>query len=386
MHLVVYSHKICWPSEASPSGYATDGGFPFQMHSLSELFEKTTLLVPAMNCGGVKGEIQLTGNNLSVVPLTVPSSSGLKRKLLLLFWLLRNFSELFRGLWKADAVHVPIPGDIGTIGAAMAFVLRKPLFVRYCQNWSMPKSIADRIWKWTLERIAGGRNIVLATGGDRQPPSLRNPNIDWIFATSLSEKELAILSEGRRSVPQHQVRLIIVCRQERGKGVEALIKSIPLIKKYVPLVYLDIVGDGSLLPEFKNIAASLNLSDAVTFHGRVDHHKVINLLRQSDLFCFPTRSEGFPKSVLEALACGLPVITTAVSVLPRLINGCGKIIDSVSPEAIARAVKSCASDPGRYSEMSNHAARTAKQYSLERWRDGIGDRLQSAWGSLKSDV
>jgi glycosyltransferase involved in cell wall biosynthesis len=386
MHLVVYSHKICWPSEVSPSGYATDGGFPFQMNSLSELFEKTTLLVPCMKSGGVKGEILLIGHNLSVVPLTVPPSKGLTRKLVLLFWFFRNLFALSRGLRIADAVHTPIPGDIGTIGAAMAFMFRKPLFARYCQNWSMPKSIADRMWKWSVERIAGGKNVVLATGGDQGPPSLRNPNIDWIFATSLTEKELAMVSEGRRSLPQNQVRLIIVCRQERGKGVETLIKSVPLIQKYIPTVYIDIVGDGSLLPEFKKMAASLNLRDAVTFHGRVDHQKVMNLLRQSDLFCFPTRSEGFPKSVLEALACGLPVITTAVSVLPRLINGCGTIIDSVSPEAIARAVKFCSSDQGRYLEMSNRAVRTAKQYSLERWRDRIGDRLQNAWGALNSDV
>jgi glycosyltransferase involved in cell wall biosynthesis len=110
---------------------------------------------------------------------------------------------------------------------------------------------------------------------------------------------------------------------------------------------------------------------------------VIELLQQADLFCYPTRaSEGFPKVVLEALACGLPVVTTPVSVLPQLIaTGCGLIIEEAKPQAVADAVLQAVSDPVRYRAMSAQAVRTAQSYSLESWRDTIGDLLRKAWGA-----
>jgi glycosyltransferase involved in cell wall biosynthesis len=108
-------------------------------------------------------------------------------------------------------------------------------------------------------------------------------------------------------------------------------------------------------------------------------------MSRADLFCYPTESsEGFPKVVLEALASGLPVVATRVSVIPRLLNGgAGVLLEEPSPEAVASGVKSCLSDRELYRSMSRCAVATAGTYSLEKWRDTIGDRLRGAWGPLR---
>src|SRR5882724_10538724 len=123
MRLVVVSHKVCWVSHSSSSGFASDGGFPFQIKALSELFDATTLVVPCAKPVSQVGEIPLEGHKLSIAPLSVPMGRGLGRKLGLVFWLLRNFPVIFRELLRADAVHAPIPGDVGTIGMLLAFAL-----------------------------------------------------------------------------------------------------------------------------------------------------------------------------------------------------------------------------------------------------------------------
>lgn len=380
MRLAVISHKVCWHSPKSPSGFITDGGFPQQMGAISELFDETRIVVPCKTEGDITGLSPLTGKNLSVVPLSEPKGEGFRRKLNIPFWLIKNSFTILKETRNADAIHAPIPGDVGTIGMAFAMLLRKPLFVRHCGNWLVQRTLAERFWKWSMERFAGGRNMMLATGGSDEPPSSRNPKVEWIFATSLRKAEIE--SNSPLELPQNgAVRLIIVCRQEERKGTDIVIDSLPLILEKLPEVTLDVVGGGSKLDLFRKQAAARNVEDRVTFHGKVVHDQVIELLRNAHLFCYPTSaSEGFPKVVLEALAIGLPVITTPVSVLPQLIgNSNGILLTRAEPSELANAILELCSDLDRYRSLSANAIETAKSFSLEGWREFIGKRLIETW-------
>lgn len=385
LNLAVISHKPCWASSASASGYATDGGFPMQMRALSELFDATTVLVPRRSAVDHAGEIPLAGRGLAVSTLTPPMGRGLWRKLLFPLWVARNAWVLVRETRRADVVHAPIPGDVGTMGIFLALILGKRLFVRHCGNWFAPRTAMERFWKRLLERIASAHRVVLATGGDIRPPSDRNRTISWIFSTSLSQEELRATGRLRENLPGACPRLIIACRQEKAKGTALLIESLSLIRRDFPGATLEIVGDGSGLDEFRRLAMELGVDRHVLFSGRLDHDAVLGRLRQADLFCYPTSSEGFPKAVLEALACGLPVLTTRVSVLPSLIEtGSGVLLDRISPEAIGAGVRFCLSSEKAYRDMSARAIETAKAYSLEEWSDSIRQRLTRAWGPLQS--
>jgi glycosyltransferase involved in cell wall biosynthesis len=351
------------------------------MRALSELFDSTVLILPCFTTAKSTGEVPLTGHNLSIAPLTPLLGSGWRRKVKFIFWLVRNAPVLLRELWRADAVHTPIPADVGTVGMLLAFTLRKPLFVRHCGNWFKPVTAAEHFWKWFMETFAGGRNVMLATGGAATAPSRSNRNVRWIFSTSLSEQELDRCAVYRNRPSGGRVRLVIACRQDREKGTGIVLNSLPLILKSHPLATLDVLGDGVALDDLKKLAAKLLVSDRVEFHGKVTHDRLLEVFSGADLFCYPTRaSEGFPKVVLEALACGLPVITTRVSVLPELIkSGGGALLDEATPEALAGAVGEVLGDEEAYRQMSARAIETARQYSLERWRDTIGELLSSSW-------
>ncbi len=128
---------------------------------------------------------------------------------------------------------------------------------------------------------------------------------------------------------------------------------------------MDVVGDGSAVPMLKRKAAELGIGEKVEFHGKVNHAEVMRIMHNAHIFCFPSKSEGFPKAVLEALACGLPVLATPVSVLPMLLSsGCGVLIEP-DPAAIAKAVCELASSPKHYKLMSAKARETARAYPLE---------------------
>src|SRR5262249_47826280 len=230
MRLLVISYKIAWPSVASPTGYATDGGFPFQMKALSELFDSTTLLVPCLEKGKVAGEGNLTGYNLSVLPLSPPAGKDLWRKMPFPLLLTKKFFVLPPGILRPDAGSAPIPVDTGPVGMLLAYLLKKPLFIRYCGNWLVQATIAEQFWKWFIETVAGGRNVCLATGELLEPPSRRNPELKWIFATALPEEELRHCATERRGFHKQNPKLIVACRQEKEKGTGKVIESLKLLQ------------------------------------------------------------------------------------------------------------------------------------------------------------
>ena len=189
MKLVVISHKETWRDTASPSGYSTVGGFPFQMQAISSLFDQTSLMIPIQSTPVPAGAIPLNGHNLRIVPLVEPAWLGWRRKLAMIPWLLNHIALLLREVRRADAVHTPVGGDIGTIGIFIALAQRKPLFVWHCGTWDDPISTVDRLTQRGLESIAGGRNVVLATGGAESPPSaslliLPDMNVTGVYSTS----------------------------------------------------------------------------------------------------------------------------------------------------------------------------------------------------------
>ena len=385
MRLVVFSHKVCRPDPNSPSGYATDGGFPLHMEALSQLFDATRLVVPCQGRMAAPGDAPLKGKCLQVVPVPVPFGRGLVRKVLLPWWFLRCAPTLFRETLKADAVHAPIPGDVGTIGFALALLLRKPLFVRHCGNWLVQKTLAERMWRWAMERYAGGRNVMLATGGGTELPSVKNRHIQWIFSSSLWARQMDAYRDEDRPPPSNGcAELVIACRQDEAKGTGVVIQAMPAVLRHLSHARLHVIGDGPALARFKELAHELNVEGSVLFHGRLPHAKVLEVVKDCHVFCYPTSaSEGFPKVVLEALACGVPVIATRVSVLPYLLkDGGGVLLNEGSPQELAEAVVKLLADGNAYRQACNIASATARSYTLEAWRDAIGFHLRRAWGRL----
>lgn len=387
MRLAVFSHKVCWLDPSSPSGHATDGGFAKQMDALAELFDQTVVHVPVIAeapAGAAAAQSQFTNPRLTVSPLPHLRGSGLRRRMRLPGWVMRSVPALVRGVRRADAVHAPIPGDIGTVGIALAELWRRPLLVRYCGNWLVERTRAERVWHDYMRRRGGGRRVMLATGGATGPPAPSNPDVTWIFSASLHRDELPAAGPDHKPPREQGLRLITVGRQEPYKGTGAIIAAMPEILAVHPHARLDVVGAGAGLDGFRDLAVEHGVSDSVDFHGLVHHDDVIEMLGASHVFVFPTQSEGFPKVVAEALACGTPVVASPVSVLPTIIDdSVGALLVDDTPESIAEAVHQVAAHG--WADRSRHAVELGRTFTLDGWRDAIASRLEPAWGPLRSD-
>jgi N-acetyl-alpha-D-glucosaminyl L-malate synthase BshA len=147
------------------------------------------------------------------------------------------------------------------------------------------------------------------------------------------------------------------------KRVTDVVRILAEVRKRVP-AELVLIGDGPTRSEVAALAKSLGVADAVRFTG--EQTDVVELLRGSDLFLFPSQTESFGLAALEALACGVPVIASRTGGLPELIDdGVTGFLQPIGdvPGMAARAVQ-LLTDDALWSRFSA-AARAAVE---ARWR------------------
>lgn len=134
--------------------------------------------------------------------------------------------------------------------------------------------------------------------------------------------------------------LVTACRLVKNKGLDLLLEAIKLISYDLKLKLL-IIGEG---PEFKNLKAkvkSLKLENNVEFAGWLrGEEEIAQLYNQSKIFILTSYNEGGPRAALEAIACGLPIITTRVGIIEEIIkDGKNGIFIDWSQEDIAEKIK-----------------------------------------------
>jgi glycosyltransferase involved in cell wall biosynthesis len=388
MKLVFISDKVCWPDKSSPTGYGTVGGFPYQMDTISGLFDQTRIVIMERKLPAPPNLMHLTGHNLSVHPFKEPPGEDWMRKISIMVWLIFNGRKLWLEIRGADVLHINVPGDLGGIAIFLGLLQKKRMFIRHCSTWDQPITPANHALLWLLVRIANKeRNLVMATGWSEQSPSNRNPNITWIFSTTLHDEELFGLSETKTWRRGDTLKLITVGRLIESKNIQAIIEAIPSILQMYPDIFLRIVGDGPYKGMLKQLVIENHLDDIVDFTGNLDHAQVLHMLCDSHIFVFPSVIEGFPKAVLEAIACGLPVIATRVSAIPHMVrNGCGFLLQDATASSVAQAVIQLISDPTYMARMGELARKSAKGYTLEAWGGEIQMHLEKAWGPLRSSA
>lgn len=163
-------------------------------------------------------------------------------------------------------------------------------------------------------------------------------------------------------------------RLVRVKRVDKILRAMALLRQQEPDAYmLHVVGDGPLRTSLERHASELGLSETVRFHGFMPNP--LPLLAQMNALIFASAHEGLPMTALEALALGVPLATTPIPSLARLVNesGAGCTARSTDPRDLAEAIRRVShgrrelQSPGRPSLPECYEIQSGVRSMLELW-------------------
>jgi len=145
-------------------------------------------------------------------------------------------------------------------------------------------------------------------------------------------------SRSKLGLPCREKIILFVGNLVTIKGVEYLFEAVAKMKERCVLL---VVGDGPLKPSLDALAGRLGLGGWIIFTGRKPHSELPLWFNACDVFCLPSLNEGCPNVVLEALACGRPVVATSVGGIPEIISDGPetKLVPPADPKSLADALQ-----------------------------------------------
>lgn len=164
-------------------------------------------------------------------------------------------------------------------------------------------------------------------------------------------------------------RLFLTGRMDRPfKGVDIALHSLKELRASGLDAELTIAGGGALLGEYRALAAQLGLGRSARFLGEEsDRARLMYELRCADVFILPTRREGLPRALLEAMAVGLPAVATRVAGIPELLHP-DDLIEPEDAHALALKVREFSVSRQRRLEASRRNLRRARDFEASKLR------------------
>ena len=192
----------------------------------------------------------------------------------------------------------------------------------------------------------------------------KNKNYFESFYSSIDLKKDFFYSERTYSEHENHINIIHVANSinNYNKGHKVLLDVVSRLKENGIIAKVTFIGSGDLIETFKNYAKTLEINDQVVFTGYVSGKKVIReYLIKSDLFVFPTKAEGLPRALIEAMATALPCLSSNVDGIPELLDE-EYLFNYDDVDGFSKKIISICSDAEKLKRMGMKNFETAKFY------------------------
>ena len=186
----------------------------------------------------------------------------------------------------------------------------------------------------------------------------------------------------RFNLPANKIKLLFVGRLHPEKSIDTLIKATPHIIKEHPNAHIMIVGGGHLRQKLEKLAESLGVKEHISFLGVVSEEDKIHAYNASDVFVLPSFAELEGMVVLEAMACGKPIIISdaKMSASRFFVDGNGFLFKTEDHLDLAHQILKLIKNADLRKAMGKVSLEKSKQYDIEKSVDKLEEVYYSALG------
>lgn len=311
------------------------------------------------------------------------------------------FFLVIRESRKVDMIYAQDPISVGVPVALASFFTRKKFILKVVGDYAWEQSTQrfgysdtlesfqyatlpffPKVLRW-IERKVADRAIRVVV------PSKYLGKI--LSAWGISNKKITVIYNGIESLGDvgnkpvlrglikfHGKLIVSIGRLVPWKGFDTLITLLPELQKTFPGVKLLIIGSGPDSAALEKLAEEKGVADDVIFTGSLERDILIRYLRASDVFILNTSYEGFSHLILEALAVGIPTITTKVGGNVEIIEHArnGYLVKPNDSKGILQHTRALLADATLRASIVASAKRRVKQFSNERMIDETAKLLK----------
>jgi glycosyltransferase involved in cell wall biosynthesis len=167
------------------------------------------------------------------------------------------------------------------------------------------------------------------------------------------------------------------------KNLHGLLEALPLVRVRRRSIRLGIAGeaiDGDYAARLSRLVAERGLGDCVEFLGRRTKDELITLYQRCAIFVFPSTEESFGMPLVEAMACGAPVVASRSAATPEIAGDAALLCDAESPESLADAILAVLDDANLRTDLQRRALDRARDFSWQECARKTAAVLRAAVG------
>ena len=297
-----------------------------------------------------------------------------------------HFTEaLMVGRWMQRAGIGHLHVHFATTGASVASLAKQVFPMTLSMTVHGPDEFADVRNEHFHEKVDAADFVVCISHFARSQTMQHSAPENWkkLDVARLGVNPLVFAPVARTPEPR-VFSLLCVGRLTPAKGQHLLLEAIAGLRGSGEQVRLHLAGDGPDRASLQRHAQALGIADRVEFHGALNHDQVRALYARCDAFVLPSFAEGIPVVLMEAMAAGLPCVSTRIAGIPELIvdGESGFLASPSSLDELTDRLRQLIHDPEMRTRLAaNGRRRVCEAYDLDRNIGGLAHLFQRRLGA-----
>ena len=340
-----------------------------EMNVWAKFVDEIIIVAPLVQSEPTKIDLFYESSNINVKSIPLINFTSLIQAVRSLLMFPRIIYQIVNAMAEADHIHLRCPGNIGLLACIVQiFFPKKFKTAKYAGNWD-PKAkqpMSYRLQKWILNNTFLTKNMQIMVYGEWEGSS---PNVKPFFTASYWEAD-KIPIEPRNLVGK--INFVFAGTLSEGKRPLYAVEIVERLQQEGVNVALDIFGDGKERATLEEYILDKNLESTIKLHGNQDEHVLRMAYQQAHFMILPSKSEGWPKVVAEAMFWGCVPVSSAVSCVPFMLDyGERGLLLQMSLNEDVQKIMSLLADHEQYRRKAVAGILWSRKYTMDFFQQEI---------------